>query len=67
MTVNEAFHGLLVKSANDCAVILAEYIAGSEEKFVDMMNERAKELGATHTHFANPHGLHEDDPLHDGL
>ena len=59
VTVNEAFHGLLVKSANDCAVILAEYIAGSEEKFVDMMNERAKELGATHTHFANPHGLHE--------
>ena len=61
VTVNEAFHGLLVKSANDCAVILAEYIAGSAEKFVDMMNERAKELGATHTHFANPHGLHEDD------
>lgn len=61
VTVDDVFHGLLVKSANDCAVILAEYIAGSEEKFVDMMNERAKELGATHTHFANPHGLHEDN------
>lgn len=61
VTVNDVFHGMLIKSANDCAVILAEYIAGTEEKFVDMMNERAKELGATHTHFANPHGLHEDD------
>lgn len=61
LTVNEAFHGLVVKSANDCAVILAEYIAGSEEKFVEMMNERARELGATHTHFANSHGLHDDN------
>ena len=61
LTVDEAFHGLLVKSANDCAVLLAEYIAGSEEKFVDMMNEKARELGATHTHFVNPHGLHDDD------
>lgn len=61
VTVDEVFHGLLVKSANDCAVILAEYIAGSEEAFVEMMNERAKELGATHTHFMNPHGLHDDE------
>lgn len=61
VTVDEVFHGMLVKSANDCAVILAEYIAGSEEAFVEMMNERAKELGATHTHFMNPHGLHDDE------
>lgn len=61
VSVNDLFHGLLVKSANDCAVILAEYIAGTEEKFVDMMNERARELGATHTHFANSHGLHDDN------
>lgn len=61
VSVDDLFHGLLVKSANDCAVILAEYIAGSEEAFVDMMNERAKELGATHTHFANSHGLHNDN------
>lgn len=61
VSVDDLFHGLLVKSANDCAVILAEYIAGSEEAFVDMMNKRAKELGATHTHFANSHGLHDDD------
>ena len=61
VSVDDVFHGLLIKSANDCAVILAEYIAGSEEAFVDMMNQRAVELGATHTHFANPHGLHEED------
>lgn len=61
VTVDDVFHGLLVKSANDCAVILAEYIAGSEESFVDMMNERARELGATHTNFANSHGLHDDN------
>ena len=52
---------MLIKSANDCAVILAEYVAGSEAKFIDMMNERARELGATHTHFVNPNGLHNND------
>ena len=61
VSVDEVFHTMLIKSANDCAVILAEYIAGSEEKFADMMNKRAKELGATHTHFVNPHGLHDDN------
>lgn len=60
VSVSDVFHTLLVKSANDCAVILAEYIAGSEDAFVEMMNEKAKELGATHTHFVNPHGLHDD-------
>ena len=61
VTVGQVFHTMLIKSANDCSVILAEYIAGSEEDFVEMMNERAKELGATHTHFANTNGLHVSD------
>ena len=61
VTVEEVLRTMLVKSANDCAVILAEYIGGSTEAFVDMMNARAKELGATHTHFVNPNGLHDDD------
>lgn len=61
VTVGEVLKTMLVKSANDCAVILAEYIAGSTEKFADMMNARAKELGATHTHFVNPNGLHDDN------
>lgn len=61
ITVESLLNGLIVMSANDAAVALAEAVAGSEDKFVDMMNERAKELGATGTHFANPHGLHEED------
>ena len=61
VTVGQVFHTMMIKSANDCAVILAEYVAGSESKFVDMMNAKAKELGATHTHFVNPNGLHDND------
>lgn len=61
VTVGQVFHTMMIKSANDCAVILAEYVAGSEAKFVDMMNAKAKELGATHTHFVNPNGLHDNN------
>ncbi|MCI6858744.1 MAG: serine hydrolase [Eubacterium sp.] len=61
VTVGQVFHTMLIKSANDCAVLLGEYVAGSEEKFVEMMNERARELGATHTHFVNPNGLHDNN------
>jgi len=55
--VRDLLYGLILKSANDAAVVLAEAVAGSEGKFVDMMNARAKQLGAMHSHFANPHGL----------
>ena len=48
---------IIVKSANDVAVMLAEAVAGSEEAFVARMNEAAKRLGMTSTQFANPHGL----------
>lgn len=61
VTVDEVFHTMLIKSANDCTVILGEYLAGSESAFVDMMNEKAQEIGATHTHFANTNGLHDPD------
>lgn len=61
LTVDELLHALLITSANDCAVALARYVAGSEEAFVEQMNARAAELGATHTHFMNPHGLHDDN------
>lgn len=61
VSVEEVLKTMLIKSANDCSVILAEYIAGSTKDFADMMNARAKELGATHTHFVNPNGLHDDD------
>ncbi len=55
--VRDLLYALLLKSANDVAMVLAEAVAGSEEKFVVMMNQRARKLGAAHTHFANPHGL----------
>lgn len=61
VSVEQLLNGLLMYSGNDAAVILAEYIAGSEEAFVGMMNDRAVSLGATNTHFMNPHGLHNDE------
>ncbi len=54
--------GTLLRSANDGAVCVAEKVAGSQAKFVEMMNAKAKELGAKDTHFVNPHGLY--DPKH---
>lgn len=60
VSVRTLYNGLLVTSANDCAVILAEHISGSVPKFVDLMNKEAKMIGATNTHFVNPHGLHDD-------
>lgn len=57
MTLDQALHALLMPSGNDAAVMIAEYIAGSEAAFVDMMNEEATALGATNSHFMNPHGL----------
>ena len=59
--IKNLLYGLLIKSYNDCAVILAREVAGSEDAFVELMNERAQELGATNTHFVNPHGLHSDE------
>jgi serine-type D-Ala-D-Ala carboxypeptidase (penicillin-binding protein 5/6) len=59
MTVQDLLEGLLLESANDAAVDLAENIAGSREAFVEQMNERAAELGLDHTSYANPIGLDE--------
>ena len=53
--------GLLLHSGNDCGTAIAEHIAGSEEAFAEMMNEEAASLGATGTHFVNPHGLHDEN------
>ena len=60
--VRDLLYGLILKSANDAAVALAEAVAGSEGKFVDMMNARARQIGAMHSHFANPHGLPSPGP-----
>lgn len=60
-TMDDLFHTLMVYSANDAAMAIAQHIGGSVEHFVDMMNDEAKRLGMTGTHFVNPHGLHEDN------
>ena len=52
--------GIAIASANDASVAVAEYIGGTEENFVNMMNKRAKELGCKNTSFKNPHGLDEE-------
>lgn len=61
LTVDQAMNGLLLMSANEIANGLAEKISGSIDTFADLMNTRAKELGATHSNFVNPHGLHDDN------
>ena len=61
MTVRDLMKGISMASANDATVVLAERIAGSEEAFVKMMNEKAKELGLKNTNFVNPTGLDEDN------
>jgi serine-type D-Ala-D-Ala carboxypeptidase (penicillin-binding protein 5/6) len=58
--VEDLLKGIAVASGNDAVVAMAEKIAGSEEKFVDMMNKKAKELGLKNTQFKNPHGLDEE-------
>ena len=60
MTLNQALHFLLVFSANDVAVLIAEEIGGDVSTFVKKMNARAVSLGATNTHFSNPHGLTDE-------
>ena len=61
LTVNDCLHALLLKSANEAANALAEHVAGSREAFSEMMNEKAKELGCTGTHFQNPSGLQNEE------
>ena len=60
MSVAELIKCVAVVSANDCAVALAEHIAGSEAAFVERMNARARELGLANTHFTNCTGLFDD-------
>jgi D-alanyl-D-alanine carboxypeptidase (penicillin-binding protein 5/6) len=61
MSVSDLLKGIAVASGNDAAVAMAEYIAGSEEAFVQMMNQKAQELGLKDTHFTNSNGLPMDN------
>jgi len=57
MTVDDMIKGISIASGNDASVAMAEHLGGTEEGFVARMNERAKQLGMTHTHFVNSNGL----------
>lgn len=63
MTLNDMLKAICVSSANDAAVAVAEYVGGSEPVFVQMMNEKAAELGMTATHFENACGLDQEGHL----
>ena len=63
LTVRDAMYAMMLPSANDAANVIAEEIAGSLEAFAQLMNQRAAQLGAVHTHFTNANGLPDDDHL----
>ncbi len=56
----ELLYGMMVQSANDACMVVAQHLCGSEEAFVEQMNQKAAELGCDKTHFANVHGLHDE-------
>lgn len=62
LPLQQVLEALLVKSGNDAAIAITLHVSGSQGAFVKLMNEKAAQLGMTHTHFANPHGL--DEPGH---
>ena len=61
VSVKDCMYGLLLKSANEVANGLAEYVSGSVSAFADLMNQKAAALGCTNTHFVNPNGLNDPD------
>lgn len=61
LTLRQLLYGLIIHSGNDAAMTIAVTVGGSVDNFVSMMNEEAKEIGATNTHFVNPHGLQNED------
>lgn len=61
ISIEDLLYGLMLVSGNDAAVALAEIIGGSEENFVAMMNDKAKQLGCRNTHFTNPNGLFDEE------
>lgn len=61
LTLRQLLYGLLLESGNDAADAIAQHISGGSESFAALMNEEAAALGATHSHFTNPHGLHDED------
>ena len=61
LTIKDLLYALMVKSANDAAVVLAEHVSGSVENFSVLMNKKAAELGCKNTNFVNPNGIHNEN------
>ena len=61
LSVKDLLYALMLQSANESAVILAEHVSGSQEAFANLMNEKAKELGCKNTHCINPNGIHNEN------
>jgi len=61
VTIDSMIRALLVNGANDAAYVLAHTVSGSTEEFITLMNTKAKELGAHHTHYTNPTGMHDEN------
>lgn len=61
MTLEDLLNSLLIYSGNDAAIAAAEHVGGSVDAFVELMNEEAVKIGAVHSHFVNPNGLHDDN------
>ena len=61
ISLRDLLYGLMLRSGNDAAVAIAEGISGDVDSFADLMNETARSLGATNSHFINPNGLHDDN------
>jgi len=61
LTMEQLLYATMLESANDAAVAIAEHISGSVSEFAELMNSKAKELGAANTNFVNPNGLHDDN------
>ena len=61
LTLEDLLYGLMLPSGNDSAVAIAEHISGSVDAFVELMNKESNALGATNSHFVNPHGYHDEN------
>ena len=61
MTMEDSLYAMMLESANECAYAIGEHTGKGYDKFIKMMNDKAKELGCKNTHFNNPHGLPDDN------
>lgn len=61
ITLEDLIYGLMLRSGNDAAYMIAKHIAGNEDNYINLMNEKAKIIGANNTNFTNPHGLHDEN------